>query len=88
MAESLAVALARAMPRPEAQRLAGELSASALKNGTSLSDVARADTRVRAALPADALEQALEPISYLGTSDATIDRALQAWREYGAQSQR
>lgn len=88
MAESLAVALARAMPRPDAQRLAAELSANALKNGTSLSEVARADTRVRAALAADALEQALEPISYLGTSDATIDRALLTWREYGAQATR
>jgi 3-carboxy-cis,cis-muconate cycloisomerase len=88
MAESLAVALARTLPRPDAQRLAGELSAIALRNGTSLSDVARGDTRVRAALSADALEQALEPISYLGTSDDTIDRAILAWREYGAQAAR
>ncbi|HEV8363562.1 MAG TPA: adenylosuccinate lyase family protein [Gemmatimonadaceae bacterium] len=88
MAESLAVALARAMPRPDAQRLAGELSASALTSGTSLSEVARADTRVRAVLAADALNDALDPMTYLGTSDATIDRALQSWREYGAQATR
>ncbi|MGH7693334.1 MAG: class-II fumarase/aspartase family protein [Gemmatimonadaceae bacterium] len=88
MAESLAVALACAMPRPEAQRLAGELSANALRNGTSLAEVARADARIQGALSANALDQALDPMAYLGTSDATIDRALQAWREYGAQAPR
>ncbi len=88
MAESLAVALARTMPRPEAQRLAGELSATAITSGTGLSQVARADARVSAALSADALDKALDPSAYLGTSDATIDRALEAWREYGAQATR
>ncbi len=88
MAESLAVALGRAMPRPDAQRLAGELSASAVRNGTSLAEVAHADARVRAVLAADALDKALDPMTYLGTSDATIDHALQSWREYEAQATR
>lgn len=84
MAESLAEALARAMPRQTAKQLAGELSVKALQNGLLLADVARADTRVRSALDGGALEQALDPVAYLGENDAMIDRALDQWRRYRA----
>ena len=84
MAESLVVALASSIARPDAQQVVAELTGNAIKNGVSLLEVARADTRVTAVLSSHALERALDPAAYLGSSDALIDRALKAWRDYGA----
>jgi 3-carboxy-cis,cis-muconate cycloisomerase len=88
MAESLVVALAASIARPEAQRLVGDLTASALKTGASLLDVARVDERVTSVLSSSAIEKALDPAAYLGSSDALIDRALQSWRDYETQAAR
>ena len=65
-----------------------ELTGSAIRNRVSLLDAARADKRVTAVLSSQALERALDPAAYLGSSDALIDRALKAWRDYGAQAAR
>ena len=88
MAESLVVALAASIARPEAQLLVGDLTASALKTGASLLDVARVDDRVTSVLSSHAIEEALNPAAYLGSSDALIDRALQSWLDYETQAAR
>ena len=88
MAEALVVALASSIARPEAQQVVAELTGSAIRNRVSLLDAARADKRVTAVLSSQALERALDPAAYLGSSDALIDRALKAWRDYGAQAAR
>lgn len=79
LAESLAMALAPGLGRPEAQRLVRELVERSRAAGLPFHEAARADGRVRAALSADAIDRALDPAAYLGGADALIDRALHAW---------
>jgi 3-carboxy-cis,cis-muconate cycloisomerase len=81
MAESLASALAVHIGRVEAQRAVGEASARAAREGITLREAARADGRIAALLPDDALDRALDPARWLGSADALIDRALAAWRD-------
>jgi 3-carboxy-cis,cis-muconate cycloisomerase len=84
MSESLATALAHHVGRPQAQAIVAEISRRALDESTSLSDVARADTRIRGVLDAAALERALSPEAYLGSTDRFIDRALATWNAFNA----
>jgi 3-carboxy-cis,cis-muconate cycloisomerase len=84
MSESLATALAYHIGRPQAQAIIAEISSRALDESTSLSDVARADTRIRGVLDAAALERALSPEAYLGSTDRFIDRALATWNAFNA----
>jgi 3-carboxy-cis,cis-muconate cycloisomerase len=81
MAESLMMALARHLGRPEAQRLVRELSEQAAARGSSLHQAARSDERVRAALSSQEIDQSLDPTSYLGSTDIFIDRALASYGE-------
>jgi 3-carboxy-cis,cis-muconate cycloisomerase len=81
MAESLATALAYHVGRPQAQAIVAEISKRALSESTSLSDVARADTRIHSALDAAALDRALDPEAYLGSTDRFIDRAIAEWND-------
>jgi 3-carboxy-cis,cis-muconate cycloisomerase len=76
MAESLSMALAAQHGRPAAQKLVRRLVEQAQAEQRSLAAVARADSQVRAALTPDALEQALDPQRYLGSTEALIERAL------------
>lgn len=84
MSESLATALAHHVGRPEALKIVGDISKRVLSQSTSLRDVASTDTRVRSVLDTSALERALDPASYLGSTDRFIDRALAAWNESSA----
>jgi 3-carboxy-cis,cis-muconate cycloisomerase len=52
------------------------VSRRAASDGADLKPAALADTRVRAVLGAEAIEAALDPLGYLGSADAFIDRAL------------
>jgi 3-carboxy-cis,cis-muconate cycloisomerase len=81
MAESLTMALAPRLGRPEAQRIVKELCDEAMKSSVGLLQKAQIDTRVRAVLAPAAIEQALDPGAYLGSADTLIDRALAAYRE-------
>jgi 3-carboxy-cis,cis-muconate cycloisomerase len=81
MAEALAMALAPRVGRDEAYRLVAEVCAQAERAGADLRETAAAHERVRATLPAAALERALDPARYLGSADAFIDRALAAFAE-------
>jgi 3-carboxy-cis,cis-muconate cycloisomerase len=80
LAESLQTALARAVGRPEAQRIARELSDRARREGADLKAVALADRRVGALLTPAQVGRALDPTAYLGAADAFVDRALAAHR--------
>ena len=81
MSESLATALAPHLGRPEAMRLVGELSERALRERTTLREVAERDAGVSAVLDARARDRALDPAAYLGNADQLVDRALASWRE-------
>ena len=81
MAEALAMALAPQFGRDEAYRVVADICARAARAGVNLREAAAADDRVRAALPAAALERALDPAHYLGSADAFIDRALAGFAE-------
>jgi 3-carboxy-cis,cis-muconate cycloisomerase len=76
MAESLTIALAERIGRHQAYLLVREATSQARVSGQDLRSVARADTTVRAVLSEEALEQALDPGAYLGSTDVYIDRAL------------
>jgi 3-carboxy-cis,cis-muconate cycloisomerase len=79
MAESLTMALAAKIGRPEAYRLVQRLTEEAAKKGLSLREAA-ADGRVGDILPGGEIDRALDAAAYRGSTDAFIDRALQAFR--------
>ena len=80
MSESLAMALAPHVGRPEAQRIVREALDRAAATSSTLRDSALAHDGIRAVLSAAAVERALDPAAYLGATDAFIDRALEAYR--------
>jgi 3-carboxy-cis,cis-muconate cycloisomerase len=81
MAESLAMALAPHVGRPEAQRIVRAACDYAVRSGVNVRQAALADEQVRAILPPEAIDRALDPGGYLGSADAFINRALEAYRE-------
>ncbi len=81
MAESLTMALAPRVGRPEAQRLVKAVCDHAVKSGVDLRQVALEDTRVSALLSPDEIDRAFDPGAYLGSTDAFINRVLEAYRE-------
>jgi 3-carboxy-cis,cis-muconate cycloisomerase len=76
MAESLTIALAEHIGRHQAYVLVRRVTGEARASGRDLRSVARADTGVKAVLSEEALERALDPAAYLGSTDIYIDRAL------------
>lgn len=81
MAESLTMALAPHLGRPGAQRLVKALCEHAVLSGKSLRQKAQVDEQVRALLSSEEIDHALDPGSYLGSTDTFIDRALASYRE-------
>lgn len=84
LAESLTMALARRVGRPEAYRLVQAAVARVREEGTTLREAAMADEQIRAVVTEDEIDQALDPAGYLGSTDAFIDRALARYREVRA----
>ena len=80
MSEALAMALAPHVGRPEAQRIVREAAERAVAAGSTLRDSALAHDGIRAVLSPAAVERVLDPTTYLGATDALIDRALAAYR--------
>jgi len=80
MAESLTMALAPQIGRPEAQRLVKTICDHAVASSTSLRQAAEADERVVALLSSEAIDRALNPSRYLGSTGTFIDRALASYR--------
>lgn len=76
MAESLSVALALYTGYDSAQRMVQAVCARANASGQTLLQAALEDPQVRALLPPDELERALDPAGYLGSTALFIDRAL------------
>jgi 3-carboxy-cis,cis-muconate cycloisomerase len=81
MAESLTMALAPHVGRPEAQHLVQAACSRAQAAGGTLRQAALADPHIYAILSADDIDRALDPARYLGSADALIDRALEAYHE-------
>ena len=81
MAESLTMALAPHIGRPEAQRIVRATCDQAVKSGVDLRQAALADVQVRAILSPEEIDKALDPGGYLGSTDAFIDRALASYSE-------
>lgn len=76
MAEALTMALAPHLGRHEAYRIVREVCERATEAGMDFRQAAFSDERIRAALPTDAIERALDPAAYLGSTDVYISRAL------------
>ncbi|GHO86079.1 3-carboxy-cis,cis-muconate cycloisomerase [Dictyobacter formicarum] len=81
MSESLTMALAPHVGRPEAQRIVNATCEHAIRSGIPLQQAALAEPRVRTVLTAAAIEQALDPAAYIGSTEALIDRSLNAYQE-------
>jgi len=80
MAESLTTVLATRVGRDVAYRMVEAASARAIESGLTLRETAADDPEIRDALsPAD-LVTAFDPLAYLGSADAFIDRALARFR--------
>jgi len=80
MAESLSTALAAQLGSVEAHELARVVSARAARGDVTLQEAAAAEDRITAVLSEGDLMRALDPGSFLGSTDAFIDRALAAFR--------
>ncbi len=81
MSESLTMALATRLGRPEAYRIVQAACQQVIESDVELRQVALADTRINTVLSPEEIERSLDPASYLGSTDAFIDRALAAYRE-------
>jgi 3-carboxy-cis,cis-muconate cycloisomerase len=77
LAESVTMALARRIGRPEAKRLVDAAVTRTVEAGRPLRDVLVDDEAV--ALSPEEIDRALDPEHYLGSADAFVDRALERW---------
>jgi 3-carboxy-cis,cis-muconate cycloisomerase len=80
MAESVTMALAPHLGRPEAYRLVRVACERAVQQRIPLRQALLADDQVRATLTPAAIDHALDPATYLGSTNAFIDRALAAFQ--------
>ncbi|MDQ2885805.1 MAG: 3-carboxy-cis,cis-muconate cycloisomerase [Chloroflexota bacterium] len=80
LAESLTMALAAHIGRPEAYRVVQQLSRRVIETNGELQQVAREDTQVSTMLTSEEIERALDPVAYLGSTSIFIDRALASYR--------
>jgi 3-carboxy-cis,cis-muconate cycloisomerase len=80
MAESVMMALAPRIGRQRAQELVTRAAALAADSGRSLREALLAEPTMAAQLKAEELDAALDPLDYLGSAGAFIDRALAAYQ--------
>lgn len=80
MAESLALAMTPQLGRPAAQQLVQALVAQAQASGASFRQTVQANAQVLAILAPEAIERALDPAAYLGSTEKLIDRALAGYK--------
>jgi 3-carboxy-cis,cis-muconate cycloisomerase len=81
LAESLTMALAAHIGRPEAYRVVQQLSRHVVETGGELQQMALEDSQVSAVLKPEEIARALDPAAYLGSTSIFIDRALASYRE-------
>ena len=87
MAEALNMTLAQRLGKDEAHQLVQSVSRRVASDGADLRRAALEGWRVRAVLGPDAIDAALDPAAYLGSTSPLIDRALrrfEAMRSVGA----
>jgi 3-carboxy-cis,cis-muconate cycloisomerase len=80
MSEAVSMAIADRVGRAEAQRLVADAVGRASESGRSLREELIADSQLE--LSSEEIDAALDPEGYLGSADAFVDRALEAWREH------
>jgi 3-carboxy-cis,cis-muconate cycloisomerase len=81
MAESLTMALAPHVGRPEAQRIVKTLCDRAVRSGVHLRQVVLEEESVLSILSLEEIDSALDPGTYLGSTNVFIDHALASYRE-------
>jgi 3-carboxy-cis,cis-muconate cycloisomerase len=81
MAESLTMALASYLGKPDAQRIVGAVCEQAAQSGITLRQAALMSAEIRASLSPEAIDCALDPSRYLGSTDVFINRALETYRK-------
>src|SRR5437667_1827396 len=81
MAESLTMALAPHVGRPEAQRIVKILCDRAVRSGVHLREVVLEEESVLRMLSLEEVDRALDPGAYLGSTSVFIDHALASYRE-------
>jgi 3-carboxy-cis,cis-muconate cycloisomerase len=81
MAESLSIALVPHLGRQEAQHVVHAACRRSLTTGSTLSQAALEDPKILAVLSPKAIDRALDPAGYLGSTDVMIGRALAGYRE-------
>ena len=81
MAESLTMALAPHVGRPEAQRIVTNLCDRAVMLGVHLLDVVLEEESVLSVLSQEEVDRALDPSAYLGSTNVFIEHALESYRE-------
>jgi len=86
VAESLTTALAATLGRGEAHHLVQAACGRATAGGTNLERAALDDAAIRAALSPEQIGAALDPSTYLGSTDAFIQRALDRFAKVAADS--
>jgi 3-carboxy-cis,cis-muconate cycloisomerase len=76
MAERVATALTTALGRAQAHELIERVTREVSAGGRSFADVLEADEQVRAGLGAGEATRLLDPVGYLGSAPAFVDRVL------------
>lgn len=84
MSESLMMALAFHIGRPEAQRMVTILCERAVKSGVHLRQAVLEEDSVLTILSVEEIDRALDPGAYLGSMGVFIERALVSYREVKA----
>jgi 3-carboxy-cis,cis-muconate cycloisomerase len=69
-------AVAGRLDRADAKAVVGEVALGAAESGQSLREALIADSRIE--LSEDEIDRALDPAAYLGSTEAFVDRALEA----------
>jgi 3-carboxy-cis,cis-muconate cycloisomerase len=80
MAEALTLALSAQLGQPEARRIVEQACDQARAAGHTLSQAAHDNPQISATLAPEAIDRALDPAAYLGSTDMLIDRVLAAFR--------
>lgn len=80
MAESLTMALAPHVGRPEAQRIVTALCERAIRSDRPLREVVLEEKTVAGILSVEEIKRAFDPRAYLGSADVFIEHALASYR--------
>ncbi len=80
MAESLMMALAPTIGRHEAHHVVGDAARRAIAEDRPLADICRQTEAIAGVLGGDGIARALDPSTYLGAAEATVDAVVSRWK--------